>query len=123
MPRRRCRRICSSPGTCWDSNTTGSTRSSTLRRSEPQPGRKHAFKPSGQRKNDQSAVARIVYGRAAQVHRKGFAMIGHRLRTAVLIGLFAAAIGSWRAAGAETLALVGGSVYAAPDAEPLTGAV
>ncbi|WP_298255448.1 hypothetical protein [Bradyrhizobium sp.] len=50
-------------------------------------------------------------------------MIGHRLCAAAFSGLVAFAVGSWPATGAETLALVGGSVYASPDAAPLANAV
>ncbi len=50
-------------------------------------------------------------------------MIGHRLRAAALFGLFASVIGPGSASGAETLALVGGSVYASPEAAPLANAV
>lgn len=50
-------------------------------------------------------------------------MIGHRFCASALFGLFALVIGSWPATGAETLALVGGRVYAAPEAAPLANAV
>ena len=50
-------------------------------------------------------------------------MIGHRHCAAALFGLFVSIMGSWPATGAETLALVGGSVYASPDAAPLADAV
>lgn len=50
-------------------------------------------------------------------------MTAQRLRAAFFIGLVVLAAGSWRDAKAETLALVGGSVYASPEAAPLSGAV
>jgi imidazolonepropionase-like amidohydrolase len=50
-------------------------------------------------------------------------MIVDLLRAAVLVGLFASATGPSHTASAETLALVGGNVYASPDAAPLSGAV
>ena len=50
-------------------------------------------------------------------------MIGYCLRTAFILGLAASVPGLWHTASAETLALVGGSVYASPDAAPLSGAV
>ena len=58
-----------------------------------------------------------------KANRKDLAMIGYWLRAAVFVGLFAATAGLSRTANAETLALVGGSVYASPDAEPLSGVV
>ncbi|NOJ38699.1 amidohydrolase family protein [Bradyrhizobium australiense] len=50
-------------------------------------------------------------------------MIGNLLRTALLHCLVATAAGIGATANAQTLALVGGSVYASPDAAPLAGAV
>jgi imidazolonepropionase-like amidohydrolase len=50
-------------------------------------------------------------------------MIGNLIRTALLHGLLAAAAGIGAAANAQTLALVGGKVYASPDAAPLDDAV
>ena len=50
-------------------------------------------------------------------------MIGNLLRAALLHGLLAAAIGIGATANAQTLALVGGKVYASPDAAPLDDAV
>ena len=50
-------------------------------------------------------------------------MTAQRLRAAFFIGVVVLAAGSWRDAKAETLALVGGSVYASPEAAPLSGAV
>jgi imidazolonepropionase-like amidohydrolase len=50
-------------------------------------------------------------------------MIGYCLRTAFVLGLAASACGLCHTASAETLALVGGSVYASPDAARLSGAV
>lgn len=50
-------------------------------------------------------------------------MIGRWLPSAVFVGLLASSVGPWRAASAETLALVGGNVYASPDAAPLSNAV
>jgi len=49
-------------------------------------------------------------------------MIGNLLRTALLHGLLAAVAGVGAAANAQTLALVGGKVYASPDAAPLDDA-
>ena len=49
-------------------------------------------------------------------------MIGNLLRTALLHGLLAAVAGIGAAANAQTLALVGGKVYASPDAAPLDDA-
>ncbi len=50
-------------------------------------------------------------------------MIGNLLRAALLHGLLAAAVGIGATANAQTLALVGGKVYASPDAAPLDDAV
>lgn len=50
-------------------------------------------------------------------------MIGRWLPSAVFVGLLASSVGPWPAASAETLALVGGNVYASPDAAPLSNAV
>jgi len=50
-------------------------------------------------------------------------MIGNLLRTALLHGLLAAMAGIGAAANAQTLVLVGGKVYASPDAAPLDDAV
>jgi imidazolonepropionase-like amidohydrolase len=50
-------------------------------------------------------------------------MIGNLLRAALFHGLLAAAAGIGAAANAQTLALVGGKVYASPDAAPLDDAV
>ena len=50
-------------------------------------------------------------------------MIGNLLRTALLHGLLAVVAGIGAAANAQTLALVGGKVYASPDAAPLDDAV
>ena len=50
-------------------------------------------------------------------------MIGNLLRTALLHGLLAAMAGIGAAANAQTLVLVGGNVYASPDAAPLDDAV
>jgi len=49
-------------------------------------------------------------------------MIGNLLRTALLHGLLASVAGVGAAANAQTLALVGGKVYASPDAAPLDDA-
>jgi len=49
-------------------------------------------------------------------------MIGNLLRRALLHGLLAAVAGVGAAANAQTLALVGGKVYASPDAAPLDDA-
>ncbi len=49
-------------------------------------------------------------------------MIGNLLRTSLLHGLLAAVAGIGAAANAQTLALVGGKVYASPDAAPLDDA-
>jgi imidazolonepropionase-like amidohydrolase len=51
------------------------------------------------------------------------AMIGRWFARTVFLGLLASSIGPWPAARAETLALVGGRVYASPDAAPLSNAV
>ena len=50
-------------------------------------------------------------------------MIGNLLRTALFLGLLAVVAGIGAAANAQTLALVGGKVYASPDAAPLDDAV
>ena len=50
-------------------------------------------------------------------------MIGNLLRAALFLGLLAAAAGIGATANAQTLALVGGKVYASPDAAPLDDAV
>ena len=50
-------------------------------------------------------------------------MIGNRLRIAFFSFLFCAAICCTATVNAQTLALVGGSVYASPDAAPLPDAV
>jgi imidazolonepropionase-like amidohydrolase len=50
-------------------------------------------------------------------------MIGNLLRAALFHGLLAAAIGIGATANAQTLVLVGGKVYASPDAAPLDDAV
>jgi imidazolonepropionase-like amidohydrolase len=50
-------------------------------------------------------------------------MIGKMVRTALLLGLLAAAAGIGATANAQTLALVGGKVYASPDATALDDAV
>jgi hypothetical protein len=50
-------------------------------------------------------------------------MIGNLLRAALFHGLIAAAVGIGTTANAQTLALVGGKVYASPDATPLDDAV
>ena len=50
-------------------------------------------------------------------------MIKNLLRTALFLGLIAAAVGVGATADAQTLALVGGKVYASPDAAPLEDAV
>jgi len=50
-------------------------------------------------------------------------MIGHLFRAALFHGLLAAAAGIGATATAQTLALVGGKVYASPDAAPLDDAV
>ena len=50
-------------------------------------------------------------------------MIGNLLRAALLHGLLAAAVGIGATANAQTLALVGGKVYASPDAAPLDDAL
>ena len=50
-------------------------------------------------------------------------MIGNLLRAALFHGLLAAAVGIGATANAQTLALVGGKVYASPDAAPLDDAV
>ncbi|MEH2544952.1 imidazolonepropionase-like amidohydrolase [Bradyrhizobium sp. AZCC 2262] len=50
-------------------------------------------------------------------------MIGNLLRAALFHGLLAAAVGIGATANAQTLALVGGKVYASPDATPLDDAV
>ena len=50
-------------------------------------------------------------------------MIGNLFRAALFHGLLAAAVGIGATANAQTLALVGGKVYASPDAAPLDDAV
>ncbi len=50
-------------------------------------------------------------------------MIGHLFRAAFFILLAGGAIGSGTPANAQALVLTGGSVYASPDADPLTDAV
>jgi imidazolonepropionase-like amidohydrolase len=50
-------------------------------------------------------------------------MIGNLLRATLFHGLLAAAAGIGATANAQTLALVGGKVYASPDATPLDDAV
>lgn len=50
-------------------------------------------------------------------------MIRNLLRAALFHGLLAAAVGIGATANAQTLALVGGKVYASPDAAPLDDAV
>ena len=50
-------------------------------------------------------------------------MIGNLLRAALFLFLLAAAAGIGATANAQTLALVGGKVYASPDAAPLDDAV
>jgi imidazolonepropionase-like amidohydrolase len=50
-------------------------------------------------------------------------MIGNLFRAALFLGLLAAAAGIGATANAQTLALVGGKVYASPDAAPLDDAV
>jgi imidazolonepropionase-like amidohydrolase len=50
-------------------------------------------------------------------------MIGNLLRAALFHGLLAVAVGIGAAANAQTLALVGGKVYASPDAVSLDDAV
>ena len=50
-------------------------------------------------------------------------MIGNLLRTALFLCLLAATAGIGATANAQTLALVGGKVYASPDATPLDDAV
>jgi len=50
-------------------------------------------------------------------------MIGNLLRTALFLCLLAASAGTGATANAQTLALVGGKVYASPDATPLDDAV
>ena len=50
-------------------------------------------------------------------------MIGNLLRAVLFHGLLAAATGIGATANAQTLALVGGKVYASPDAAPLDDAV
>jgi imidazolonepropionase-like amidohydrolase len=50
-------------------------------------------------------------------------MIGNLLRAALFNGVLAAAAGIGATAHAQTLALVGGKVYASPDAAPLDDAV
>ena len=50
-------------------------------------------------------------------------MIGNLLRAALFLCLLAAAAGIGATANAQTLALVGGNVYASPDATPLDDAV
>ena len=50
-------------------------------------------------------------------------MIAILLRAALLPGLLAAAVGIGVTANAQTLALVGGKVYASPEAAPLDDAV
>ena len=50
-------------------------------------------------------------------------MIGNLLRAALFHGLLAAVVGIGATANAQTLALVGGKVYASPDAAPLDDAV
>jgi imidazolonepropionase-like amidohydrolase len=51
------------------------------------------------------------------------AMIGRWFARTVFLGLLASSIGPWPSARAETLALIGGRVYASPDAAPLSNAV
>src|SRR5947209_2866485 len=51
---------------------------------------------------------------------RGIAMIGNLFRAACVVVLGGGAIGS---ANAQTLVLMGGTVYASPDATPLTDAV
>ncbi len=50
-------------------------------------------------------------------------MIGHQFRAAFFIFLVVGAIGSSTSASAQTLVLTGGTVYASPDADPLSDAV
>jgi imidazolonepropionase-like amidohydrolase len=50
-------------------------------------------------------------------------MIGNLLRAALLHSLLAATVGFGATANAQTLALVGGKVYASPDAAPIDDAV
>jgi imidazolonepropionase-like amidohydrolase len=50
-------------------------------------------------------------------------MIGNLLRTALFLCLVAATAGTGATANAQTLVLVGGKVYASPDATPLDDAV
>ena len=50
-------------------------------------------------------------------------MIGKLLRTALFVFALGGAVGTSATASAQTLALVGGSVYASPDATPLLDAV
>ena len=50
-------------------------------------------------------------------------MIGNLLRAALFHGLLAVVVGIGAMANAQTLALVGGKVYASPDAAPLDDAV
>ena len=50
-------------------------------------------------------------------------MIGNLLRAALVHGLLAAVVGIGATANAQTLVLVGGKVYASPDAAPLDDAV
>src|SRR5215510_13720264 len=50
-------------------------------------------------------------------------MMKNLLRAALFLGLLAATAGVCASADAQTLALVGGKVYASPDAAPLEDAV
>src|SRR5579864_6307606 len=118
MRLRHCRRICCNHGTCLGWRPTGSIRSSTRRRSEPNSERKRVLNDPACARTIKDQSQRSPMIGLFNANRKDLAMIGYWLRAAVFVGLFAATAGLSRTANAETLALVGGSVYASPDAEP-----
>ena len=55
--------------------------------------------------------------------RKGSSMVGTWLRTALLVSLLGSAVSPAGSANAQTLVLRGGTVYASPEADPLSDAV
>lgn len=56
-------------------------------------------------------------------NRKASRLLGNLFRAALALGVLASAVASGTAAGAQTLVLRGGSVYASPDAAPLSDAI
>src|SRR5262245_49674974 len=115
MPPRRCRRTCSSPGICWGSIPSGLIRSKTRRRSDVG-GICRASRMAISIKATSCCRDRL----RPQIIRKGMLMIRNWLGAALLACLAGLSV---TAAEAQTLVLKGGSVYASPEAMPISDAV